>query len=311
MAAPTTDQLNAQEASNVQQVQNLTGQQSADYQAMLDRQTSQANDLYGQYTNLVNSQTPLTDVYNNLLQSTGVNDAQTAMQGYKDQTYRVQGLLNNLVPDINTRTSGSLTNQAMRDRMATVEGNGLNTQIQSLTQAEQPYADIISSGNQTIGTELPLVEQDYEREASPLTLQINNLTNQFASQLSGFTTEQSNTLNALMDQLDKGMSLSEDEWNQAQTAASQASAYNQYLGALSSSSNAAPAGSTSTVTPAQQGEYNWVQNLISQVNNGNGTLFASTLNDARNGSATSKTLLQEFYALQGKQAPAAIAQVIG
>lgn len=237
---PTIDDLNNQEASNLQQVQSLTSQQSSDYQAMLDRQDAQANSLYGQYTDLSNSQTPLTDVYNNLMQSTGVNAAQTALQGYKDQTYRVQGLLNNLVPDIANRTSGSLTTQAMRDRMAASEATPLNGQIQALGIAEQPYADTVTSGLQSINTQLPLVEQDYQAQLAPLTMQINGLSDTFARQLSGFTGEQQNTLNALMDQLDKNMSLSQDEWDQAQTAASQASAYNQYLQQTAASSQSTP-----------------------------------------------------------------------
>lgn len=196
---------------------------------MLDRQNQQQQGLFNQYTTAVNAQKPLTQVYSDLQDQFGIPAAQQQLQGYKDQTYRVQGLLNNLVPDINNRTAGTLTTQAMRDRMAASEGAGLNTQIQGLGTAMQPFADTIASGNQSINTLLPLQEQDYQTQLSPLTMQINALGDQFARQITGFTTNQQDTLNNLLDTLNKQWTLSETDWNNAQQAAAQAASYNQYL----------------------------------------------------------------------------------
>jgi hypothetical protein len=222
-----------------QQVSDLTAQQSAAYQAMLDRQNSQQQGLFGQYSDAIKNQTPLTAEYAKLQDQYGIPEANTKLQGYKDQVTRVQGLLNNLVPDINSRTSGTLTTQAMRDRIAAGEGNDLNRQISGLGTAMQPYADLISSGNQAISAYLPLFAQDQQTQLQPLTMQINALGDQFAREISGFNVNQENQLNGLMDKLNKQWTLSEADWQNAQQLAAQAANYNKYL-QQQVSSNPAP-----------------------------------------------------------------------
>lgn len=254
-----------------------TDQSSADYQAMLDRQNQQQQGLFDQYTQAVKGQTPLTTELTNLQNQYGIPGATQQLQGYKDQVTRVQGLLNNLVPDINSRTNGTLTTQAMRDRMASSEGGQLNTQLSALGTAEQPLTDLISSGNQAISTYLPLYEQDQQNALSPLTMQISALGDQFDRQISAYNAAQ-----------------------QLAASNAQAANYSQYL---TPSAQPAAASNTSGISQQNQADYNFVKNLIGEVNGGNGNAASLIINQAKNGDARSKQIMQQFYALQGVPIP--------
>ncbi len=279
-----------------------TKQQTADYNALLSRQQQQQSDLFGQYSSAVNAQPKLTDVFSQLQGQYGIPAAQQQLQGYKDQVTRVQGLLNNLVPDIASRTQGTLTTQAMRDRMAAAEGNKLSTNLNSLGTAMQPYADIVSSGNQAVSTLLPLYAQDQQKALQPLEMQINSLGDRFAREITGYTTGAQNELSALMDKLNKQFSLSEQDWQHAQQLAAQESQYNQYLQGVKLANTPAQSNGP-MITAQQQNDYNFVKGLINEVQGGNGNSVSLILNQARNGDPRSKMIMDMFYQLQNKPVP--------
>lgn len=233
-----------------QTIQNAIASQNTAYNNLLASQDAKQQGLFDQYTAAQKAQTPLPDLFNQLETQYGVPDAQKELNGYKSQLANVQGLLNNLVPDINSRTQGTLTTQAMRDRMASSEAEPLNRQIQAIGIGMTPLENQISSANSTISTLMPLYEKQYETELQPLTLQINALGDQFARQLSGFTTDNQNQLNNLMKTLDNQFQLSEADWKNAQSLASQEAAYTSYLSGLGGSTSTSTASAAPTTVHA-------------------------------------------------------------
>lgn len=151
----------------------------------------------------------LSDYYQKQLTTLGVPDLQKTVQTFKDQTAQVQGNLDNLTEDINARTRGSLTSQAQADRMNTVEGGVLRNQLSKLGTAAQPATDALSAALNTANTATGFYGQD-----------------------------QKNQLTVLMDKIQRGEKLTDEEWQQASTLAQMAKQHEYTLSEDASKSDA-------------------------------------------------------------------------
>jgi hypothetical protein len=201
------------EQSN-QNLQNLLGSQKAEQQG--------AFDLYKQ---TVQNQEQLPVLYQRLNTELGIPDLSSTVQGYKNQITKVQQLLGNLDADLASRTKGTMTTEAQRNRLIAAEGSPLRSELSNLGYAMAPSAELLSGAQGTLGTLLNLNVQQQEKELKPLELQISSISDRFSREITGFTTQRQGTLDVLMDKLNRERTLSDREWELAQDLAAEEREY--------------------------------------------------------------------------------------
>jgi hypothetical protein len=198
-------QLNASnEATRQGDLQNFVNSNNSQVQGLIDSQNQRQDGLFGQYKAAVAGQEKLPDLYGRLQKEAGIPEISNQLKVYKDQIYRTKDLLDKLDGDITSRTQGTLTTEAMRDRMIASEGQGLNTTLSRLGTGMAPLSDQLTAAQGQLSTLLPLYEQQQERELDPLKLQINSMSDRFAREISGFTMQRENTLNMIMSNIQNG-----------------------------------------------------------------------------------------------------------
>jgi hypothetical protein len=219
---------------------------------LLNSQKAEQQGLFDQYTSAVNGQEKLPDLYTRLNTQLGIPDISNQLQTYKDQIYRVKGLLDSLDDNVTSRTQGTLTTEAQRNRIIASEADPLNNELGRLGTGAQPFADMLTSAQGQLSALLPLYVQQQEKELSPLELQINSLGDRYAREISGFTANREETFNALADKLDRDRTLQDNEWQVMQQIATEEREY-----ARQKATAAASAKSYLAATiPASQGATN-------------------------------------------------------
>lgn len=237
-----------------QALTDFTNTAAAQRQALIDKQNTEQQGLFGQYTSAINGQEKLPALYQRLSTELGIPELGNTVQGFKNDTYRVQGLLDRLDSDVTSRTFGTLTSEGARNRIVSKEGGDLNTQLSRISNAMMPYSDLLSSAQNSLSTQMPLYMQQQDRELKPLELQINSLSDRFAREISGFNQSKQDSLTAIMDKLTRERQLSDREWQAAQDLAAEERSYQHSLSlAKASATNYLQ---TPATTPAPAATYN-------------------------------------------------------
>lgn len=195
--------------------------------ALLDQQNTEQQGLFNQYSAAQAAQTKLPDLYTNLTTQAGIPDITNQLQGYKNQIYRTQGLLDNLNSDVQSRTNGTNTTQAQLDASIAAESNPLQKTLSDLGTGMQPLTDQLTSAENSVSTMMPLYEQQQQADLQPLTLQINSLSDKYAREMTGYTTDQKNQLDALTAKLTRDQTLDDQQWTSLQALAKQEADYTQ------------------------------------------------------------------------------------
>ena len=219
-AAPSSS-----EAGWNQQLQNFTNQQSSQFQALLDRQNGQQQGLFDQYTQKLGSQEQLPALYQRLQQEQGIGDISAQIQPFKDEIFRVKGLLDRLPEDITSRNTGTYATQALRDRILASEGEDMRNTLGRLGTGMEPLTEQLTAAQNQVSTMMPLYMQQQQREMQPLELQINSLSDRFAREMTGFSSDRELQLTTLMDSINRGRQLSDRDWQLAQDIAAEERAF--------------------------------------------------------------------------------------
>lgn len=219
------------------QAQGLAGQQKQDFSNLLNQQQATSQGLFNQYSATSAAQPKLTDVLNTAQTQAGLPDLQSNINLFNTQASGVKGLIDRLNENTQARTSGTNANQAYLDRIRAVEGGGLNTQLSRLTSGLGDATNAYSTASQGIGQLLTATQADQATALHPLELQINSLGDQFARQITGFTTGAQNELNTLMSKLNNQQDLNNKEWQQAADLAKQEAAFQQQRRLISQQSS--------------------------------------------------------------------------
>ena len=225
MQPPSIDQYNADHQAFV----DFTNKSLADKNALIAQQNATQQGLYDQYKTAIANQTKLPDLFNQLSTQLDIPSLSGVVQGYKDQAYKTQGLLDRLDTDVTARTQGTLTSEGARDAIIGHEGADLRTQLGAIGNGMAPFSDRLNSAQGTLAAEMPLYVQQQDKELDPLKLQINQINDLFAREISGFDTNTQLQLNSLMDQLARDRTLSDREWQQAADLAKQQQQYDLAL----------------------------------------------------------------------------------
>lgn len=196
-------------------------EQSAALDALIARQKGEQEGLFSQYEQRIKSQEQLPALYQRLQQEQGIPEITNQLQGYKDEVYRVKGLLDRLDENVTSRNIGTYATQALRDRIAASEGQGLRTDLSRLGTGMEPLTERLTAAQGQISALLPLYIQQQTNELKPLEMRISAAGDQYAREITGFTSNRELQLNALMDKLDRDRQLSDREWELAQQLASE------------------------------------------------------------------------------------------
>lgn len=214
-------------AVDYQQAQDLAGNLKQGMSDLLNQQNAQSTGLFNQYTTASNAQPKLTDILNTAQSQAGLGNLQSNISLFNTQASGVKGMIDRLNEDTQARTVGTNANQAYLDRMRAVEGGGLNTQLSRLTTGLGDATNAYNTASQGIGQQLTAAQADQATALHPLELQINSMGDQFARQLTGYTTSAQQQLDTLMAKLNNQQSLNNQEWQQAADLAKQEQAFQQ------------------------------------------------------------------------------------
>lgn len=209
------------------QAQGLVSQQKQDFSNLLNQQNATSQGLFNQYTTASQAQPKLVDVLNNAQQQAGIGGLQQGINLFNSQLSGTKGLIDNLNTDTQARTVGTNANQAYLDRLRASEGGQLNTQLSRLTTGLGDVTSAFNTSNANTGQLLSATQADQATALHPLELQINAMSDQFARQITGFTTGAQNELDTLLTKLKNQQDLNTAEWTRANTLADQETQYQQ------------------------------------------------------------------------------------
>lgn len=305
-------------AVDYQQAQDLAGSLKQGMSDLLNQQDVKAQGLFNQYTAASQAQPKLVDVLQGAQQKAGIGGLQDNINLFNTQATGVKGLIDRLNENTSARTAGTGANQAYLDRLRAVEGGGLNTQLSRLTSGLGDVTNAYNTSNANTGQLLSATQADQQTALHPLELQINSLSDQFARQITGYTTSSKNELDTLLTKLNNQQQLNNDEWQRANALADQEAQY-QHARSLAAQSSAATnafmnggltgnkpgqtqvsASAKLTGGKSQQDAYNAVRSLL---NTGNTGIIQSTINAIRQSAQNGNSYDQTKMALLQQMSP--------
>lgn len=206
---------------------DFAAKQKAESNALLTRQNAEQESLFSNYENIRKNQEALPALYNRLQTEAGIPGLSQASQSIKDEIYKTKDRLDRLAEDVTARTTGTLTTEAQRRRLTTAEAEPLQTNLGRLGTGLQPIADMLTSANQSVSTQLGLQTQQQDRELESVKLRINAISDRFAREITGFNTAKETELSAVLDKLQRDRQLSDRDWELAQTLAAEERAFSR------------------------------------------------------------------------------------
>lgn len=179
---------------------------------MLKDQKAEQQGLFDQFDTIRGGQESLMTVFNRAREEEGIGDIKDTIGTYNTQISSVKGLLDSLDEDISSRTRGSFTTDAQRNRMIAAEGGQLRTELGRLGSGLDPFISAWQMGNQAVGDIVNLTSQDQEREVEGTRMRLDALPERFAREMSGFNINKENELATIMDKLKRDQTLATAEW---------------------------------------------------------------------------------------------------
>lgn len=216
-AGPTAQQLYDQQVAS----------DNTSRQALIDKQNTEQQGLFNTYTNKINNQEALPALYSRLQTEARIPDLSKQAQTYKDQIYKVKDTLDRLGEDVTARTTGYNVSDAQRRRLETAEADPLQTTLSRLGTGLAPVADMLTSAQSGVQNQLGLYQAQQQKELQPIELQINSLSDRFAREITGYQQSHQETLDNLLQKLQRDQQLSDREWQAAQDLAAEERAYSR------------------------------------------------------------------------------------
>lgn len=202
-------------------LQDFAAQQRAESQALLSRQNAEQEGLFSNYETIRRNQEALPTLYNRLQTEAGIPGLSQTAQSYKDEIYKVKDRLDRLGEDVIARTSGYNVSDAQRRRLEASEAEPLQTNLGRLGTGLAPVADMLSSANTSVATQMGLQTEQQERELEPIKLRINAISDRFAREITGFNSDRELQLTSVLDKLERDRFLSDRDWELAQQLAAE------------------------------------------------------------------------------------------
>lgn len=197
---------------------NFTSNYSSGLNSLVSSQNAAEQAAAQKYADIANGQTPLTQVYNNLADSTGYNQA---VKNY----YSTQGLISKLPQDMQDLTTGTMTSSAQRDRQTAAQLTPLNNTLANFNTQMQ-----ITGNN--LNAQMNNTQADYTRQLNAQQALVTAQNDQAARAMTGFTTSHQAELTGLLQLMSEGTTLSSDQYNRLTTLANTEQQYQNTLNLL-------------------------------------------------------------------------------
>lgn len=208
-------------ASLYQPLTDAVNQATAQGQQLLERQKAEQTGVIDEYAKIRGSQESLTSVYDRYAKEAGLGDLRGGINAFTTESSKVKALLDSLDQDVNSRTTGSFTTEAQRNRMKAAEGDTLRTSLSRLASGLDPLVQAYGLASQDIGARVNLTSQDQDRALEATRMRFEVLPDQFAREITGFNQSKQQELGTLMDKIQYERDITQREWERAQQLAAE------------------------------------------------------------------------------------------
>lgn len=194
-------------------------------QALLAGQKEEQLGAIDNFSDLSGSQESLVSVFNRAQEERGIDDIRGAINTFTDQTNTVQGLLNSLDDDIDSRTRGTFTTESQRNRQIAAEGEDLRGQLGDLGSGLNPLLQNYQFLQNDVGQVVDLTYQDQQKQLEPLRMKMEVMPDRFAREITGYNQDKENELSALFSKLQREQSLADQEFQRLQQLEAESRAF--------------------------------------------------------------------------------------
>ena len=169
------------------------------------------------------------DVYSRLETEAGLPELRGVSTTLSKEIASIEDYLDQIEPDVSARMRESLVTEAQRRGMVSAGREPFLEKLTKLGTALGRVSGRVSEAERGIATKTELGIRGEEMGLEPLKLRYQVMTDRNARMLTGFTADRQTQLDQLWDKLQRQRQLDDQEWELANTLASQERSYMQSL----------------------------------------------------------------------------------
>lgn len=201
------------------ELQSFAERMAREQQDLLNRQKGEQEGLFNQYEQARAGQETLPGMYSRLKGELGIPGLQQTFGQVQGEIFKVKDMLDRLDENVTSRSLGTMTTEAQRQRAIAAEGDPMRNNLGRLATGLEPVAQALSGAQGELSNMMTLGSEQQERELEPLKMRINSLSDRFAREMTGFSEGKQTTLDALVDKVERERFLSDRDWELAQSLA--------------------------------------------------------------------------------------------
>lgn len=169
------------------------------------------------------------DIYGRLETEAGLPELRATSKTLSSEIANIEDFLDMVEPNVSARTRESLVTEAQRGGMVAAEKKPWTEKLTKLATSLGRIQGGITEATQGISTKTQLAMTGQEMELEPLKLAYSTMVDRNTRLTTGFTTDRQTQLDVLFDKLNRQRTLSDQEWQLANTLASEERTYMKTL----------------------------------------------------------------------------------
>jgi len=177
---------------------------------------------------LLKRQAPL-DIYTGLEAVEGLPELRGAAKTLTGEVESIEDILRGIEPQVAATTRESMVTEAQRAGIVQARAKPFLKRFSEISTALGRIVGRITKAEAGIATKVQLAMEGQKMTMEPFELQFSLLTDRNARLLTGFTTDRQTQLDLLFDKLERERTLSDADWERANTLADQESGYREKL----------------------------------------------------------------------------------
>lgn len=179
------------------------------------RLKAEEEQIFTSFDTTSKAQKPLTQAYGELEKTQGIPELTGQLNTLRSETAKVKDLIDRLEEDVSSRTEGKLVTEAQKRRMIAAEEAPLRTQLGRLAVGQQEAGEQVRAAYDTLGTKLSVLSADQAKELEPIRIRMAAFGDRAAREITAYSTAKQNELGLLLDKIQGGRQLAQDEWLKA------------------------------------------------------------------------------------------------
>jgi len=169
------------------------------------------------------------DIYGRMETEAGLPALRATSATLSKEIFNLEDALDAVEGNVAARTRESLATEAQRSGMVSAGREPLVESLTKLGTAQGRVGQQISAAEQGIGIKTQLAMQGQDMDLEPLKLRYTAIVDRNARLLTGFTADRETLLTSMYDKLNRERTLSDQDWQLAQTIASEKRSYDKQL----------------------------------------------------------------------------------